>query len=803
MQRYLSGLVIVLLAGPALAASPDLELVMSDPDWIGHAPESPYWSDSGTAVYFSQKRDGERIRDLKRIAISGGRAVTVGAVEATASSDNSRVYNRQRNKVAWIHRGDVLVRDLGGGQPIRLTSTVAAVTDLQFMADDNSVSWLQEGQHWISDLDRYLNRQTSDIRYQDDPESEPDFDALRRNQERTYATLREDKRREDSQRAHTLGQQRDDPDRPPPPIYLGESWQELARSLSPSGRHLLLVVEKKQARESADGTSGRSGAMPNYVTADGDVTVKEVRTRVSLAAPASQYLLMVDLVGNSYRQITYDKLAGIGDDPLSSLRREAVDWHVEHGADRTELAEILTAPISRPLRVLDIRWNRSGEQVALHLLAVDNKDRWLASVAAAGGELKQQHRLRDSAWVNWDYNEFGWLPDDASLWYLSEQSGYSHLYRKRLDARRARQLTQGNFVLRDPVIGAQGRYAYVIANRTHPGNYEVYQVPLTGGELRQLTALDGVSQFWLSPSGRELLLRRSYIDRHPDLYIKAVDPATPARRLTDTVSARFKAIDWVIPEIVEVPSSHTDRPIYSKLYLPRDYDPGRTWPAVMFVHGAGYLQNSHRGWSSYFREFMFHTILANAGYIVIDMDYRASRGYGRDWRTAIYRQMGHPELEDLADGLRWLVREYRVDPERVGIYGGSYGGFMTLMALFRTPDLFAAGAALRPVVDWMHYKQDYTSRILNTPEIDPLAYQRSSPIHHAEGLSKPLLIASGIQDENVFFQDSVLLVQRLIELRKENFEIAIYPLDGHGFVHPASWLDEYRRVFKLMERHLK
>lgn len=253
---------------------------------------------------------------------------------------------------------------------------------------------------------------------------------------------------------------------------------------------------------------------------------------------------------------------------------------------------------------------------------------------------------------------------------------------------------------------------------------------------------------------------------------------------------------------MEVPSSHVDEPIYSKLHLPKDFDASKKYPAVMFVHGAGYTQNAHMGWPYYFREFMFHTVLTNAGYVVLDMDYRASEGYGRDWRTAIYRNMGHPELEDYLDGIEYLVENASVDRDRVGIYGGSYGGFMTFMALFRAPEAFAAGAALRPVVDWMHYNHWYTARILNTPLIDPEAYQKSSPINHAEGLEDPLLIAAGMQDDNVFFQDSVLLVQRLIELKKEDFEIAIYPLDAHGFVHPESWLDEYRRIFKLMQREV-
>ena len=222
----------------------------------------------------------------------------------------------------------------------------------------------------------------------------------------------------------------------------------------------------------------------------------------------------------------------------------------------------------------------------------------------------------------------------------------------------------------------------------------------------------------------------------------------------------------------------------------------------MFVHGAGYTQNSDLGWPYYFRESLFSTMLAQQGYVVIDMDYRASKGYGRDWRTWIYRNMGRPELEDFKDGVKWLVDNANVDEKRIGVYGGSYGGFMTLMSLFNAPDLFQAGAALRLVSDWAHYNVGYTSNILNLPQDDAIAYRRSSPIYFAEGLKAKLLINAPMVDDNVFFQDSVRLVQRLIELEKEGFETAIYPVEPHGFRQPSSWLDEYRRIYKLFEDNL-
>jgi dipeptidyl aminopeptidase/acylaminoacyl peptidase len=224
---------------------------------------------------------------------------------------------------------------------------------------------------------------------------------------------------------------------------------------------------------------------------------------------------------------------------------------------------------------------------------------------------------------------------------------------------------------------------------------------------------------------------------------------------------------------------------------------------VIFVHGAGYAQNVHRYWSSYYREYMFHHLLMENGYLVMDVDYRASSGYGRDWRTAIYRHMGGKDLDDQVDAAKWMVSQHGVDPKRIGIYGGSYGGFITLMALFTQPDVFAAGASLRPVTDWAHYNHGYTSNILNVPQKDKEAYKKSSPIYFAQNLRGALLICHGMVDVNVHFQDTVRLVQRLIELRKENWEVAIYPVEDHGFVEATSWSDEYKRIYKLFEVNLK
>jgi dipeptidyl aminopeptidase/acylaminoacyl peptidase len=274
--------------------------------------------------------------------------------------------------------------------------------------------------------------------------------------------------------------------------------------------------------------------------------------------------------------------------------------------------------------------------------------------------------------------------------------------------------------------------------------------------------------------------------------------------VTTTPTDEWRSFKWVDPQLITY-KTRDGVDVYARLFTPEMVGARRdpAAPAVVFVHGAGYAQNAHKYWASYYREYMFHQLLASRGYVVLDPDYRASSGYGRDWRTAIYRHMGGKDLEDVVDGAAYLVDKQKANAKHIGVYGGSYGGFITLMAMFTSPDTFAAGAALRPVTDWTHYNHGYTSNILNEPQNDAEAYRKSSPIYFAEGLKGALLICHGMVDTNVLFQDTVRLVQKLIELRKDNWSVAPFPVENHGFEDETSWADEYKRILKLFEDNLK
>lgn len=781
---------------PALAPAQELSLeqIMADPDWLGNPPESAYWGPDNRRVYFRQKRQGSELRDLYVVDSDDGAIRAVPEGDWSQVSRSPVVYSQDGRLHAWTYEGDVF---LGEGQAVRQVTRTRATESAPMFLADGRLAFQRDEQFFVFDRDAGLIEQLTDIRFEKDPGDEEDFDVLRHHQQGLYEQLREKREQEEAARERQDALYKLDEALPPAPVYFGDELASEGMALSPDGHRLIILTAK------ADFKEGRKGRMPNYVTESGYVETTELRTRVGRNGRAPHTVWLVDLATGEKHALDATTLPGIDKDPLAKLRKNALEYFVEQGEDREKAGKRLEAPETRPVQVWSTAWSPDGSEVMLWVHANDNKDRWIATVDFDDKALVSQHRLSDEAWVNPYHTEHGWLKDNRTLWFLSEDHGYLGLYTKRLGDRRAVPAVAGKHVVFDPSIGPSGRYIYYRANVDHPGIYEIWRFDVDSGEAEQLTNLGGMNFVSVSPDESKLLVTHSEINTHPELYVQANEPGASARQITDTMSAAYKAIDWQEPAIVEVPSSHVDEPIYTKIYLPDDHDPAKNYPAVMFVHGAGYTQNADYGWPYYFREGMFHNLLTQRGYVVIDMDYRASEGYGRDWRTAIYRRMGVPELEDFIDGVDYIVDHYGVDRERIGIYGGSYGGFMTFVAMFKAPGVFKAGAALRPVSDWAHYNHGYTSNILNTPDIDPQAYFISSPINFVEGLEGDLLIAAGMQDDNVFFQDSVSVVQRLIELRKENFEIALYPQDPHGFVHPESWLDEYRRIFKLFEENLR
>lgn len=757
-----------------------LEQIMAEPDWIGAPVETPFWGLDGNRVFFAQKRVASPLRDLYSISLADGAIRKLDDGERAGLDAPAPVYDAQRQRALLVRSGDLFLRDLRNQALTQLTRSGDVTEEPRFSTDGRRALFARGNDWYAIDLGTGLLETVAQLKAEKDPDAEPKADALRAVQLETSSTLAQRKADRKAQQAQAEALRAADASRAPAPIWLGDDITLEQSALSPDGRWLLAVTQDKKYE------AGQAGKMAVYVTESGYEEVEDVRTRVGRNPPAGQKLVLVDLVSHATSEVKLDGLPGIDTDPLAELRKAA-------GKDALSGA--------RPVRIDAIEFTSDGSRAAVLLRAVDNKDRWIAAIDAAKPALKPLHRLTDPAWINWNFNDFGWLKDNRTLWLLSEQSGHSHLYTVAPNGK-TKALAKGPWEASSPQLSPDGAQFYFLCNRNWPGDYEVCSADLASGSVHELTALDGVEGFELSPDGKNLLVSYSASYLPTQLALVPVNGGQ-TRVLTDTRSAEYKAIAWIQPRFEQVPSSHVKAPIWSKFYRPEALEPGKKYPIVLFVHGAGYTQNSHARYPYYFREQMFHNLLVQHGYLVLDMDYRASEGYGRDWRTAIYQHMGEPELQDLIDGVDWLVEQQQGDAQKVGVYGGSYGGFMSLIAMFKAPDRFAAGAALRPVTDWTQYNHEYTSNILNTPELDPEAYRRSSPIFFADGLKGDLLIAHGMMDDNVFYQDSVRLAQRLIELKKENWELAGYPLQRHGFVDADSWLDEYRRIYKLFERRLK
>jgi dipeptidyl aminopeptidase/acylaminoacyl peptidase len=527
--------------------------------------------------------------------------------------------------------------------------------------------------------------------------------------------------------------------------------------------------------------------VPSYVNETG--LTFEIPSRENVGAvQSSQEFYIVSLFNNQSDTLKSSDLPGISQQP---------DFYKDYPKLKNK------KPAPRPFFVEDFLWNPEGNRLLVDVRSQDNKDRWLMVWEAQSRQWKTASHQRDEAWIGGpasDGNSFGWVNADK-IWFLSEESGFSHLYLFNQESGEKTSLTSGKFEVSSVQFSSSQSAFFYISNEENPGIHSIYKLSLKPkSKPEKISAFSGGHEFTLSPDEKQIAYRFSTATKPWELYIQeARAGANPVQITRSAASPEFQKLNFAEPEYVLIPAADGSK-VPARLYKPKTGN--ENGAGVIFVHGAGYLQNAHRHWSNYFREFMFHQMLMEEGFTVLDIDYRGSAGYGRDWRTGIYRHMGGKDLDDQIDAAGWMTSNLNVDAKRIGIYGGSYGGFITLMALCTKPGVFRCGAALRSVTDWMHYNHGYTSNILNTPEEDSLSYRRSSPINFAQGLQGRLLMCHGMVDVNVHYQDIVRFSQRLIELGKQNWELASYPLEDHGFTEPESWLDEYRRIHRIFREEL-
>lgn len=780
MKKFLFLALVSVAANAQNLAPLTIEKIMRDPKWIGVAPSNPIWSEDGKTLYFNWNPDRNPGDSLYSVTLTDRTPRKVPAqVRRTLPARNGS-YNRTWTRKVFERNGDIFVLDVAVSKTTQITNTAERESNPSFSSDEKKVYFIMGGNLYSWEMGTGLFGQLTDFRKgnkRNDPKLSEQEKWLKTDQLAYFEVLR---RRSDNRKASEKIQKADR-GRRPKEIYIEERSADQIQA-TPDGKYITYRLSKSP--------TVKSTIVPNYVTESG--FTEDIPTRTKVGVQQTQFEFMVyDIGRDTVIAVKTDNIPGIKDAP--AFRKDYPVKPTKDGkpAKVENRGVVFFGPI----------WSDRGTHNVVVVQSQDNKDRWLVELDIAGAQFKPIDRLHDDAWVGGPAVGFGtatvgWV-SDQTLWFLSEDTGYSHLYTYDFTTSKRQALTSGSWEVQRAELSRDKKYFYLTTNEVHPGERNFYRMDVTGGKVERLTQSAGANDVTVSPDQKWFAVRSSYTNKPWELYLQENKAGAPAQQITKSLSPEFSSYPWRDPLVTSF-KARDGANVYTRVYVPANPNGA----AVIFVHGAGYTQNAHKWWASYYREYMFHNLLADRGYTVLDIDYRASAGYGRNWRTGIYRFMGGKDLEDNVDGAKWLAEKYNVDPKRIGIYGGSYGGFITLMAMFTTPDVFAAGAALRPVTDWAHYNHGYTSDILNEPFTDSVAYYNSSPIYHAAGLKGHLLICHGMVDVNVHFEDAVRLSQRLIELGKDNWELAVYPVEDHGFVEASSWTDEYKRILKLFETQL-
>jgi dipeptidyl aminopeptidase/acylaminoacyl peptidase len=749
--------------------------------WRGSEPDNIYWSPDNQTVYFDWNPEQDTLSSQYKVTLKNHQPVKVSLQEKEANPGRGIVYNADFSKLVFLKNSNLYISDLKKNTVQQLTNMVGRVSSPSFTADNRKVTFTyNQNLYWVDLSTGLISQLTDFVAAEERTERKSQGQALwlESQQMELFDVLKE---RELARKTREYRSKAEEPvilEK----IYLGKDGLGQL-SLSPTERYVVYTLFRQ--------TTAKETSVTHFVTASGYTEERSARTKVG--SPQNTVILSVyDRTTQKSITVKTDNLPGIQD-----LPDFWEDYPDKKPADDkiTKRTVNLSAPV----------WNNANDMALVVVRAHDNKDRWICLLDPATGTLQVLDRQRDEAWIagpgiSGFSGSMGWLPDNETIWFQSEESGYSHLTTVNIKTGAKKSLTSGNWEVYNPELSRDGKYFWFTANIKHPGIRHFYRIPVKGGTPEQITSLDGGNEIALSPDEKWLAIRHSKGNQPWELFLQENKTGAKAIQLTHSTTTAFNSYPWRMPEYVTF-SAEDGATVHARLYRPEK--PEQNGPAVIFVHGAGYLQNAHQWWSSYFREYMFHNLLVDNGYTVLDIDFRGSAGYGRDWRTGIYRHMGGKDLSDHVDGAKYLVEKHGVSPQKIGLYGGSYGGFITLMAMFKHPEIFAAGAALRSVTDWAHYNHGYTANILNTPVEDSLAFVRSSPIYFADGLQGALLMCHGMVDDNVQFQDIVRITQRLIELGKENWELAVYPVESHAFTEPSSWVDEYKRIYKLFEENLK
>ncbi|MFA6946824.1 MAG: DPP IV N-terminal domain-containing protein, partial [Pedobacter sp.] len=638
-----------------------VEKIMRDPKWMGVSPSNIKWDESSKNIYFNWNPEKVKEDQLFRISPDMRKPQKVSEEISRSLDKGSVIFTKDRSKVLFERNGDIFIKTISTGQEQALTTTLEregspafdrTESKVLFQRGDNLFSISVNGGNLVqlSNFTRSKKRPESPLSKQDQ--------WLRQDQINEFDII---KKREADRKDKEAKNKANEP-KGPKEFYLDERSFLNGVRMSPDEKFISFRLMKR-----AEGN--KNTIVPNYITTSGYTEDINGRTKVGNSLPVYESYLY-DIQRDTIFQISTKEIPGIKDLP------DYVKDYPKQLEERTKKNEDRKVSINGPF------WNSDGSLAVVTVSALDNKDRWIMKLDQQSGKLSLLDRQRDEAWIGgpgiggfFGGSNLDWI-DSNTIYFQSEATGYSHIYTLNVNSGDKKQITSGKYEVQSLQLSNDKKSFYFSANMEHPGITHFYRIPVPGGSSVRLSSMKGGNEVSLSPDEKWLAIRHSYSNKPWELYIQENKPGAKAEQITSSVSAEFNSYKWREPEVVSFRNRYGSD-VYARIYKPEKPAPSK--PAVVFVHGAGYLQNVHYWWSQYFREYMFNNLLADNGYIVIDIDYTASSGYGRDHRTGIYRHMGGKDLSDNVDGVKLLVEKYGVNPANVGIYGGSYGGFMTLM----------------------------------------------------------------------------------------------------------------------------
>ncbi|MFT6124347.1 MAG: hypothetical protein ACJAV0_000482, partial [Shewanella sp.] len=468
-------------AQPPKAQQPlTLNQIMANPDWMGIFAQGAYWSDDSQSVYFSRQAHQSPVRDFYQQAIGQSEANKLALNQLHLADQRNGVFDQAKTQKAYIYQGNVFVKDLSNGEIKQLTRQNDAINGVRFLKGGDLAFW-QGNNIFRVHQSSGLVEQIAAIQMENEPKAtqEPSsFIAKQQHRLIQYVAMEHDNSLTRDQYRDSLAKA--DPTFSAKPWYLGDAEVVSEMSLSPDGRYVVLALTDKNYDWRAE-----HDIMPNYLGQEGYVDPVPARSRVAEDVFPGQRLVLLDLVDHSKKDITIEGLTGFDEDVLASVKAENAQakgktYNSEKAPRLVQLMQDWEWSQSA------IQWHESDDKLLVMLEAVDNKDRWIASVDLQKGKLITEHRLHDDAWVNYNFNQFGWIPGTDSMYYLSEETGFSQLYIKTA-AGKVSALTNGKFVVDNVTLSPDAKHLYYRANKDHPGSYNVYRVEIASGKSEQLT----------------------------------------------------------------------------------------------------------------------------------------------------------------------------------------------------------------------------------------------------------------------------------------------------------------------------